>query len=100
MDAELEKIFEKAKKAVKSQSEDLCKSMPCGEPTRFDEVNTLNTVQRIDIAKNIISRYSMLKKQKGILHEQIFSAMEDYLSECGIAGVIDLAQSRLLKLKQ
>ena len=81
-----------------SELEDLCKSIPSEEPTRFDEVISLTAVKRLIIAEKVMSKYSMLKKQKGILHEQVFSAMEDYLSECGIAGVIDLKQSRLSKL--
>ena len=52
----------------------------------IDERKTLTVAMRVEIVNKIISKYSMLKKQKGILHEQIFSAMEDYLKTCTETG--------------
>lgn len=47
-----------------------------------DERKSLSTVKRMEMADIIISKYSILKKQKGIFHEQLFSAMEEYLKKC------------------
>lgn len=51
----------------------------CKEAT---ELQSLNISERMDIANNIFKDFSLLKKNKSILHEQLFSAMEMYLKKC------------------
>lgn len=48
---------------------------------KYDQTS-LDVIWRMVIADRIWSKYSMLKKDKGIFHAQLFSAMEDYLREC------------------
>lgn len=94
---DFERMMYAVQETVKSKPEELKMAKAFDNDESASEVKTLNTVQRLAIAQGIISKYSMLKKQKGILHEQVFSAMEEYLDECGIAGVMDLKHTRLLK---
>lgn len=51
-------------------------------PKSLSNYVTLNTSQRMFIADEILNKYSMLKKDKGIFHAQLFSAMDEYLKEC------------------
>ena len=51
-----------------------------------EQRKSLRTVDRMKIADKIISDYSMLKKDKGIFHAQLFSAMDDYLKACNETG--------------
>ena len=50
------------------------------------ERKVLTVLDRMKIAENIQSKYSMLKKNKGIFHAQLFSAMDEYLKECHETG--------------
>jgi len=57
-------------------------------PTSSDanQRKSLRTTDRMKIANDIIANYSMLKKDKGIFHAQLFSAMDDYLKACNGTG--------------
>lgn len=60
------------------------------EPYKFtgdpNERKKLTIVNRMKIAEEIQVKYSMLKKHKGIFHDQLFSAMEEYLKACTEKG--------------
>lgn len=51
-------------------------------PKSLIQNNILDTSQRMSIAEEITSNYSLLRKDTGIFTAQLFSAMEDYLREC------------------
>ncbi len=48
----------------------------------MDQRKTLTILKRMEMAVEISKRYSMLKTDKGIFQDQLFSAMEDYLKKC------------------
>ena len=65
---------------------DSLKTSGMPEGVFIDERKKLTVMDRIKIAESIQSKYSILKKQKSIFSEQLFSAMEDYLKECEKTG--------------
>lgn len=66
------------------QFQNQLKATPAIEPE--DQRKSLRTVDRMAIANKIIAEYSMLKKDRGIFHAQLFSAMDDYLKACNDTG--------------
>lgn len=81
----LEEISELENNPLNEFQKDLkTSSMP--ERVFIDERKKLTVTERMKIAENIQSKYSMLKKPKGIFHEQLFSAMEEYLKQCDETG--------------
>lgn len=86
-------------RGLKNKMDELKMSKAVDKDESVSEVKTCTTIQRMEIAGKIIEKYSMLKKQKGILHEQLFAAMEDYLGQCGIVGMLDLMKTRLVDKK-
>ncbi len=66
----------------KYQYEEHLKSSGMPEIVFVDERKKLTVLDRMEILIEIQNKYSLLKKQKGIFDEQLFSAMEDYLRSC------------------
>lgn len=58
------------------------------ECLRAQEVKSLTVLDRSRIAENIYNKFSELKNQRGVFHEQLFCAMEEYLKQCDETGYL------------
>ncbi len=82
--------------------EELQKSLAaCTESKARNLVNerkSLTWNMRNEIFKKVVADYSMLRKDKGIFHAQLFHAMDTYLKACNDTGykIVNLPEPHLL----